>query len=123
MTIRSPRAFISVRSGARTFRGARSDLERLSAVMFLVLSVFTALQTRGVLNPQGRAIDRPRRSIELRFQAVSRQVRDGDHYEAVCFAELDQVRNAGHGSVVVDNLADHARRLQAREVGEIDGRL
>src|SRR5207248_11454137 len=59
---------------------ACSDCEDLSCVMFYPFIV-AALQARDVLHAQGRAIDRPKRSIELRFQPVSRQVRDGDHNE------------------------------------------
>src|SRR5438034_3980096 len=74
---------------------ACSDCEDLSCVMYCPFIV-AALQARGVLHAQGRAIDRPTRSIELRFQPVSRQVRNGDHHEAVCFAQPDQVRHEGH---------------------------
>src|SRR5438270_10925056 len=128
---------------------ACSDCEDLSCVMFYPFIVSRACREKGVrhllceapsgpfrqkvpdpffaasarLHTQGRAIDRPKRSIELRFQPVSRQVRDGDHHETVFFAEPDQVRHAGHGPVVVDDLADHAGWVQAREAGEIDGRL
>src|SRR6266446_4359650 len=100
---------------------ARSDCVDLSCVMFCPFIVSRTASAG--LYTQGRAIDRPKRSIELRFQPVSRQVRDGGHHEPVCFAEPDQVRHAGHGPVVVDDLADHARGVQAREAGEIDGRL
>ena len=72
---------------------------------------------------QGRGIDRPERSFVLRFHPVPRQVGDGDHHEAVRLAEPDQVRHASHGAVVAHDLADHARGVQAREAGEIDGRL
>src|SRR6266516_4270166 len=85
---------------------ACSDCEDLSCVMFCPFIVSRAASPG--LHTQGRAIDRPKRSIELRFQPVSRQVSHGDHHKAVRFAEADQVRHAGHGPVVVDDLADHA---------------
>src|SRR3954447_17554081 len=85
---------------------ACSDCEDLSCVMFCPFIASRAASAG--LHPQRTAIDRPGRSIELRFQPVSRQVRDGDHHEAMSFAEPDQVRHAGHGPVVVDDLADHA---------------
>src|ERR1700719_680716 len=85
---------------------ACSDCEDLSCVMFCPFIVGRAVSAG--LHTQGRAIDCPKRSIELRFQPVSRQVRNSDHHEAVCFAEPYQVRHAGHGPVVVDDLADHA---------------
>src|SRR5437764_1181437 len=85
---------------------ACSDCEDLSCVMFCPFIVSRAASAG--LHTQGRAIDRPKRSIELRFQPVSRQVRDGDHYEAMSLAEPDEIRHAGHSPVVVDDLADHA---------------
>ena len=39
------------------------------------------------------------------------------------FAETDKIGHSGHGAVVIDDLADHACGAQAREAGEIDGRL
>src|SRR6266576_4995585 len=92
---------------------ACSDCEDLSCVMFCPFIVSRAASAG--LHTKGRAIDRPERSIELRFKPVARQVRDRDHHEAVRFAKPDQVRHAGHGPVVVDDLADHARRVQARQ--------
>src|SRR6266702_7044980 len=83
------------------------DCEDLSCVMFCPFIVSRAASAG--LHTQGRAIDCPKRSIELRFQPVSRQVRDGDHHEAVYFAESDEIRDTSHGPVVVDDLADHAR--------------
>jgi hypothetical protein len=43
--------------------------------------------------------------------------------QAVLGADLQQVRNARHGAVVVHDLADHGGRGQAREGGEVDRRL
>src|SRR5207253_10325111 len=80
---------------------ACSNCEDLSCAMFCPFIVSRAASAG--LHTQGRAINRPERFIELRFQPVSRQVRDGDHPEAVRFAEPDQVRHAGHGPVVVDD--------------------
>src|SRR5205807_6099998 len=100
---------------------ACSDCKDLSCVMFCPFIVSRAASAG--LHTQGRAIDRPERSIELRFQPVSRQVCDGGHHEAVRFAEPDQVRHAGHGAVVVDDLADHDGGVKAGDAGEIDGCL
>src|SRR5207244_10572580 len=66
--------------------------------------------------------DRGKRSLGLRFSPIPRQVRDGDHHQAVRLAEPDEIRDASHGAVIVDDLANHARGVQAREMGEIDGR-
>src|ERR1041385_7996524 len=38
-------------------------------------------------------------------------------------AELDEIRHARHRAIVVDNLADHPRRSQARQTREIDHRF
>src|SRR6266436_8460564 len=92
---------------------ACSDCEDLSCVMFCPFIVSRAASAG--LHTQGRAIDRPKRCIELRFQPVSRQVRDGDYHEAVCLAEPDQVRHAGHGPVVVDDFADDAGGKEPRK--------
>ena len=46
---------------------------------------------------------------------VGDQVADRDHLEAVPSAVLDEVRHASHRAVVVHDLADHARRVEAGE--------
>src|SRR3712207_9346016 len=46
---------------------------------------------------------------------VGDQVGDGAELQAVVLGEGDQVRHAGHGAVVVHDLADHARGVEARE--------
>ena len=38
-------------------------------------------------------------------------------------AELHEVGDAGHGAVVVDDLAEHAGRVEAGQAGEVDGGL
>ena len=43
--------------------------------------------------------------------------------QAVLLAELDQVGDPGHGAVVVDDLAEHAGRVQAGHAGQVDGGL
>ena len=51
---------------------------------------------------------------------VGDQVGDRDHLQPVALAVRDQVRHPGHGPVVVHDLADHARRVEAGEPGEVD---
>src|SRR5438874_10530990 len=103
--------------------GARLDLDACNSDILVLLSSFIAPQARRGSNTQRRRFARPGRLFALDPQPVPRQVGDGDHHEAVCLAEPNQVRNAGHGAVVVDDLADHARGAQAGQAGQIDGRL
>jgi len=56
-------------------------------------------------------------------EAVADQIGDGDHHQPVLVGHLDEVGDAGHGAVVVHDLADHPGRLQPGEGGEVDGRL
>ncbi len=51
------------------------------------------------------------------------QVCDGDHLQTVAGAVPDQVRDAGHRPVVVHDLADDTRGVQARESRQVDRRL
>ena len=41
--------------------------------------------------------------------------------EAVLFLELHQLRKAGHGAVIVQDFAEHARGLQPGHCGKVDG--
>jgi len=50
-------------------------------------------------------------------------LRDRDHAQAKTFLKLDQLRQALHRAVVVDQLAQHACGRQAGERHQIDGRL
>src|SRR5262249_35820926 len=68
-------------------------------------------------------VDRCKRSFEIRFESVARQLRDRDHHKAVLLAEPHEVRDARHGAVGVDDLADDAGGVEAREAGKIDCRL
>src|SRR4051794_25560083 len=76
--------------------GARLDLTGCSSDILVLLSSFIAPQARRGSNTQCRRFVRPGRLFALGPQPVPRKVGDGDHQEAVCLAEPDQVRNAGH---------------------------
>ena len=56
-------------------------------------------------------------------QAVADEVGDGDHEDAVLLGHLHEVGHAGHGAVVVHDLADDSARRQAGEAGQVDRRL
>ena len=62
-----------------------------------------------------------RRDEALVSQAVADEVGDGDHPEAVVGAEVVELRDAGHGAVVVHDFADDAAGVEAGQAGEIDG--
>ena len=51
--------------------------------------------------------------------AVMDQVGDGADLEAVLVRELKQVRQPGHGPVILEDLADHRGRLHAGQLGKI----
>jgi hypothetical protein len=51
------------------------------------------------------------------------QVGDGADLEAVFAGEGDQLGQAGHGAVVVHDLADDRRRFEAGHAGKVDSRL
>ena len=51
--------------------------------------------------------------------AVVDQIADGANLDAVLMAEIDQLRQACHGAIVIHDLADHRRRLQSAEAGQI----
>ena len=55
--------------------------------------------------------------------AVLDEVADGADLEGVFLGELDEVGQARHGAVVLQDLADHRGRLQARELGEVAASL
>ncbi len=54
-------------------------------------------------------------------QPVADEVGDGDHEDAVLLGHLREVGHAGHGAVVVHDLADDAGGFKAGQLGEIDG--
>jgi hypothetical protein len=70
-----------------------------------------------------KPIYRPQRFAVFGFQAIPCQIRDGNHQKVVLFAKADQVRHTRHGAVLVDDLADDASRIEAREPGKIDRSL
>ncbi|GAA3112556.1 hypothetical protein GCM10020254_68450 [Streptomyces goshikiensis] len=55
--------------------------------------------------------------------AVGDQVLDGDDRQAVLAGERDQLGQPQHDAVLAGDLHDGAGRAQAREAGEVDGRL
>ena len=55
--------------------------------------------------------------------AIPDEVCNRDHLQAVLGREGLELRAAGHGPVVVHDLADDAGGNQSREPGEVDGRL
>ena len=55
--------------------------------------------------------------------AILDQVLDGAHLQSVRAAEVAQVRQASHGAVGIDDLADHGRFLQSGEAGQVDAAL
>jgi hypothetical protein len=54
---------------------------------------------------------------------IGDQVGDGRDLQAVALGEGDQVVAPGHGAVVVHDLADHARRVEAGQACQVDRRL
>ncbi len=55
--------------------------------------------------------------------AVADQVGDGAELEVVALREGDQVRQPGHGAVIVHDLADHAGRGEPGQPRDVDRRL
>ena len=55
--------------------------------------------------------------------SVAHQVVDRDHRQPVLVGELAQLGRALHGAVVVDHLDQHARRREAGQPSQVDGRL
>jgi hypothetical protein len=47
------------------------------------------------------------------------QVADGADAQAVLSGERDQVRQPGHAAVILEDLADHRRRFQTRQFGQV----
>src|SRR5271157_179879 len=58
--------------------------------------------------------------IALMRHAIAYELRDGQHLHVVLTAELGELRHARHGSVVVHDLADHARGNQTCEPRQIN---
>ena len=89
------------------------------------LLVETALERRDakvtVVGGQRRA----RHAADQRLgpHPVFDQLRDGDHRERVPLREPGQFRHPGHRPVLVHDFADHARRREARDARQVDGRL
>src|SRR6185369_6485345 len=56
---------------------------------------------------------------DLVLQAVGHQVGNGTDLDPVIFGEFLQFRHAGHGAVVVHDLADHTGRFEASQACQI----
>ena len=54
-------------------------------------------------------------------EPVGDQVGDGGDLEPVGLREVDEIRQPGHGAVVVHDLADHAGGIKSREPRDIHG--
>jgi hypothetical protein len=60
----------------------------------------------------------------LALAAVADEVGDGDHHQAVLLGEALELGPAGHlHAVLGDDLAQHARRVEAGQAGQVDGGL
>ena len=59
----------------------------------------------------------------LALAPMGDQALDRANAQPVFVAELHQLRKTRHGAVVVQNLAQHARRLQPCHCGQIHSRL
>ena len=57
------------------------------------------------------------------FQTVADDVSDRRNLDVVLGGEFFQVRHAGHGAVVAHDLADHGRRFEARQAGQVHAAL
>jgi len=55
--------------------------------------------------------------------AIPDQVLDGDNLQPVQAGEVDQLRQAGHGPVLVHDLADHRGRAKSGVTRQVDGGL
>jgi hypothetical protein len=76
------------------------------------------LAVGGVQGALGNALDQA-----FVLAAVMDQVGDGADLQVVFFGELDQVRQARHGAVFLDDLADHRGRGQAAHFGQVAARF
>jgi hypothetical protein len=91
-------------------------------VLFAVEQRF--VHVAGEVAPRGRHPrlgDPPDELLVL--AAVLDQLGDADHQQTVFLAELHQVGNPCHRAVVVDDLAQHAGRVEARQARQVDGCL
>jgi len=56
----------------------------------------------------------------LGVEPVADEVCDRDHFQGVALAELFQLRDAGHGAVIVHDFADDAAGAQSSQAGQVD---
>jgi hypothetical protein len=59
----------------------------------------------------------------LAFAAVSDEVLDGTHFEPVFLFEADEIRQAGHGAIVLHDFANDSGGIESGEARKIDGGL
>ncbi len=59
----------------------------------------------------------------LALAAMCDQVLDRTHFKSVLAFEFDQIRQTGHGSVLLHDLADDSGGIESGKLGEIDSRL
>ena len=91
----------------------------------VLLAVEDRLVDEQVKSPHsvGMRASATRRTSFSLLAPVADQVGDRDHQQAVLGAEALEVGHPGHRAVVVDDLAEHAGRVQAGHAGEVDGGL
>jgi len=58
-----------------------------------------------------------------KLASIQRQIRNAYHLQGILTAEADEIRQAGHGSIIVRDFADHTRRIQPSQTSEIDCRF
>ena len=80
-------------------------------------------------HPEAAAVDRVERGLQhpldlpLGASAIGDQVGDGSDLDAVQLGEGDQVRQPGHGAVVLHDLADHAGGVEPGQPRDVDSGL
>src|ERR1700744_3276931 len=58
--------------------------------------------------------------MALCLHAIANQLRHGEHFHVVDFAELSEIMHAGHGAVFIHDLADYAGGNHSSHAGQID---
>src|SRR5262249_6155694 len=59
------------------------------------------------------------RAVEVQLRAMTRQLGDGDHHEAVRAAELAEIGSGALGAVLFDDLEEAPRGREAGRAGEV----
>src|SRR5579875_950285 len=55
------------------------------------------------------------------LHAIANQIGDGEQFQIVTTTKFDELRNAGHGAVVVHDFANHSGGLEAGDAREVHG--